>query len=119
MGAVAKLCNNMVQYVAWQGYIEAAAMAQEAGLERDKFNEILSWLMNDNARAFLASRTVLEQEPDHGPLLAALGAAMKLAEKDLTLALAVGRDAGVALPGTALASQEVGRLFAIPDPKRR
>ena len=118
MGAVAKLCNNLAQFVAWVGITEAARLADHAGLERDRLVEVLSWLMNDNARAFLASRTVLEQEPDHGPLLAALGAGMKLAEKDLSLALTVGHDAGIAMPGTELTHEELGRLFAIPDPKR-
>ena len=118
MGAVAKLCNNLAQFVAWVGITEAARLADHAGLERDRLVEVLSWLMNDNARAFLASRTVLEQEPDHGPLLAALGAGMKLAEKDLSLALTVAGDVGVTLPGTELTREELGRLFAIPDPKR-
>lgn len=118
MGAVAKLCNNLAQFVAWVGITEAARLADHAGLERDQLVEVLSWLMNDNARAFLASRTVLEQEPDHGPLLAALGAGMKLAEKDLSLALTVAGDVGVTLPGTELTREELGHLFAIPDPKR-
>ncbi len=119
MGAVAKLCNNLAQFVAWIGITEAARLADHAGLARERLVEVLSWLMNDNARMFLASRTVLENDPENRPLADALGAAAQLAEKDLSLALAVGRSAGISMPGTALTSQQVARLFGIQDPKRR
>ncbi len=102
MGAVAKLCNNLAQFVAWVGITEAARLADNAGLERERLVEVLSWLMNDNARMFLASRTVLENDPENRPLADALRSAMQLAEKDLSLALAVGRSAGISLPGTAM-----------------
>ena len=119
MGAIAKLCNNLAQFVAWVGVTEAARLADHAGLERERLVEVLSWLMNDNARMFLASRTVLENDPGNRPLADALGAAAQLAEKDLSLALAVGRSVGVSMPGTAQTVQQVARLFGIQDPKRR
>jgi 3-hydroxyisobutyrate dehydrogenase-like beta-hydroxyacid dehydrogenase len=62
---------------------------------------------------------VLESDPDNRPLADALGAAAQLAEKDLSLALAVGRSVGVSMPGTAQTVQQVARLFGIQDPKRR
>jgi 3-hydroxyisobutyrate dehydrogenase len=119
MGAVAKLCNNMVQYVAWQGYVEAATMAKEAGLERDKFNEILSWLMNDNARVMLAARSALEANPDNEMLKSRFTDVMLLAEKDMSLALSVARSVGVSMPTAGLCTQQLARLFGVPDPKRR
>jgi 3-hydroxyisobutyrate dehydrogenase len=119
MGAVAKLCNNMVQYVSWQGYVEAATMADHAGLERDKFNEILSWLMNDNARAMLAGRSALDADPENEFLKNRFTEVMLLAEKDLSLALSVARGVGVSMPTAGLCTQQLARLFAVPDPKRR
>jgi len=119
MGAVAKLCNNMVQYVAWQGYVEAATMATEAGLEREKFNEILSWMMNDNARAMLAGRSALEADPANEFLKGRFTDVMLLAEKDLSLALALARSVGVSMPTAGLCTQQLARLFGVPDPKRR
>lgn len=119
MGAVAKLCNNMVQYVAWLGMVEAATMADQAGLEREKFNEILSWLMNDNARAMLAGRAAFEANPDNEFLRGRFNDVMLLAEKDLTLALSVARGVGVSMPVGGLCTQQVARLFGVPDAKRR
>jgi len=119
MGAVAKLCNNMVQYVSWLGMIEAASMADQAGLEREKFNEILSWLMNDNARAMLAGRSAFEANPDNEFLRGRFTDVMLLAEKDLTLALSLARSVGVSMPAGGLCAQQVARLFAVPDTKRR
>ena len=119
MGAVAKLCNNMVQYVAWQGYVEAAGMADEAGLDRDIFNEILSWLMNDNARAMLAGRSALQADPDNGFLKGRFTEVMLLAEKDMSLALSLARSVGVSMPTAGLCTQQLARLFGVPDSKRR
>ncbi|MEE9609555.1 MAG: NAD(P)-dependent oxidoreductase [Myxococcota bacterium] len=119
MGAIAKLCNNLVQYQAWQGYVEATQLAKHTGLEREKLLEVLAWIMNDNARTFLAGRSALEEDPDNEFLRGRLTPPMLLAEKDLGLALDVARGAGVSMPGTALCQQQAARIFAIPDPKRR
>ncbi len=119
MGAVAKLCNNLVQFVAWQGYVEADGLAAAAGLSREVFNEVLSWMMNDNARAMLAGRTALQADPDHAFLKERFTQVMLLAEKDMTLALQVARENGVSMPVTGLSTQQLARMFAVPDPKRR
>ncbi len=119
MGAVAKLCNNLVQFVAWQGYVEADGLAAAAGLSREKFNDVLSWIMNDNARAMLGGRTALQADPDNAFLKGRFTNVMLLAEKDMTLALQVARENGVSMPVTGLATQQLARMFAVPDPKRR
>ena len=94
-------------------------MAAEAGLEREKFNEILSWMMNDNARAMLAGRSALEADPDNDFLRGRFGNVMLLAEKDMTLALSLARSVGVSMPTAGLCTQQLARLFGVPDPKRR
>lgn len=119
MGAVAKLCNNLVQFVAWQGYVEADGLAAEAGLSREVFNEVLSWMMNDNARAMLAGRTALQADPDNAFLKERFTSVMLLAEKDMTLALQVARESGLSMPVTGLSTQQLARMFGVPDPKRR
>jgi len=119
MGAVAKLCNNLVQFVCWQGYVEADGLAAAAGLPREKFDEVLSWLMNDNARVMLGGRSALQADPDNAFLKARFTEVMLLAEKDLTLALQVARENGVTMPVTALSTQQLARMFAVPDMKRR
>jgi 3-hydroxyisobutyrate dehydrogenase-like beta-hydroxyacid dehydrogenase len=42
-----------------------------------------------------------------------------LAEKDLAVTLAFARECGVALPGTALASQLMARVHGLIDEQRR
>ncbi len=118
-GAVAKLCNNLVQFQAWQGYVEASLLARESGLSQENLLEVLGWIMNDNARVFLTARNALEADPTNELLRERFTAAMMIAEKDLSLALDVGRSRGVAMPGTGLLVQMVARLFGIPDSKRR
>jgi 3-hydroxyisobutyrate dehydrogenase len=119
MGAVAKLCNNLVQFVCWQGYVDAFKLAEHAGLPSEKLTEVLGWIMNDNARTFMGMRSLREQDPSNEGLANAYDAAMKIAEKDLFLALEVGRSFGVSMPATGLASQQVGRLFGSNDLDRR
>ena len=44
---------------------------------------------------------------------------MHVAEKDLAHALSLAREAGVALPGAALVSQLMARIYVVDDPGRR
>jgi 3-hydroxyisobutyrate dehydrogenase-like beta-hydroxyacid dehydrogenase len=118
-GAVAKLCNNLVQYQAWQAYVEAHLLATTAGLAEDKLLEVLSWIMNDNARLFLGARNALEADPDNAFLLDRYTAVHKLAEKDIANALAAAREVGVSMPATALCQQQLGRICGLPDKKLR
>lgn len=118
-GAVAKLCNNLVQFQAWQGYVDAFRIGTASGLSEETLLEVLAWILNDNARIFLAARKALEQNPDNAPLRERFTSVMKLAEKDLHLALDVAYRVGVSVPGTALCAQQTARLFAVPDMQRR
>ena len=118
-GAIGKLCNNLAQYMAWQGFVEAGHLARNAGLAQDKFLEVLSWLMNDNARAMLAGRNALEQDPQNEFLKDRFTTVLGLAEKDLGLALDLARSVGISMPGAALAAQQMARTLGVPDPKRR
>jgi 3-hydroxyisobutyrate dehydrogenase-like beta-hydroxyacid dehydrogenase len=118
-GAIAKLCNNLVQFQAWQGYVDAVRIARAAGLSDETLLQVLGWILNDNAKVFLAARSALDADPENAPLRERFTAVMKLAEKDLHLALDVAYRLGVSVPGTALCSQQVARLFAVPDMQRR
>jgi 3-hydroxyisobutyrate dehydrogenase len=119
MGAVAKLCNNLVQYQAWQAYVEAERLGRAAGLSQEVLLEVLAWIMNDNARTMMVGRGALERDPENAFLKGRFLSVMLLAEKDLSLALDVARGLGVSLPGTGLCAQQMARVFAIQDPKRR
>ncbi len=119
LGAVAKLCNNLVQFQAWQAFVDAEKLAEKSGLERETLHRVLSWIMNDNARLMLAGRNALEKDPDNEFLKSRFIPTMHLAEKDLSLALDVGRKLGVSLPSTGLCAQQVARMLGISDPDRR
>ncbi len=111
-GAVAKLCNNLVQYSAWLAYEEGFRLAAGEGLEREVMLEVLGWIMNDNARLFMASRAAREADPGIAMLNERFDAAMGLADKDLSLALDVARQQGLALPATELCRERLPHLFA-------
>ena len=115
MGAVAKLCNNLVQFQAWQGYVEADMLAEKAGLSREKLQEVLGWIMNDNARVFLAGRNALVQNPENEVLRERFSAVKELAAKDLGLATELGRKIGVDMPVTEFGTQQLARLFGLGD----
>jgi len=67
----------------------------------------------------LGGRSALQADPDNAFLKARFTEVMLLAEKDLTLALQVARENGVTMPVTALSTQQLARMFAVPDMKRR
>ncbi len=117
-GAVAKLCNNLVQFQAWHAYVEAFALAGSAGLEEQALLDVLAWIMNDNARSMLAGRTALQRDPENAFLRERFASVRVLAEKDLSLALELAREAGVAMPGTELCVRELARLFPLPRRER-
>jgi 3-hydroxyisobutyrate dehydrogenase-like beta-hydroxyacid dehydrogenase len=119
LGAVAKLCNNLVQYELWQAIVDAEKLAGGTGLARETLHEVLSWVMNDNARTMLNVRAALEKDPENDAIRTPFTNAMLLAEKDLCLALEVARKAGVGMPQTGLAAQLVARMYGVPDPGRR
>lgn len=118
-GAIAKLCNNLVQYSAWMAMEEGFRLAKHAGVDEAVLTDVLRWIMNDNARVFMSARSVREGNPDIPMLNERFDAAMLLAEKDLSIALELARSTGVSMPTTGLCRQQVGRLFASPDLKRR
>ncbi len=119
LGAVAKLCNNLVRYGFWQMVVDAERLASGAGLSTEKLHDVLGWILDDNSRVMLAGRAALEKDPENEILKQRFTEVMLLAEKDLGLALDVARSVGVALPQAGLASQLVARMYAVPDPGRR
>jgi 3-hydroxyisobutyrate dehydrogenase len=112
-GAVAKLCNNLVQFQAWHGYLEAAQLADAAGLPREKLLEVLSWIMNDNARAFLAGRSALVAHPELDVIRERFTAVAELARKDLQLALDVAAEHDLPMRLTQRSLEQVEDLFGV------
>jgi 3-hydroxyisobutyrate dehydrogenase len=120
-GTKLKLCNNLMTYLAWTSAQEATALARAAGLSEDVFEAVTraNGNLTDPMRAFLG----LHRAPDATRATPAFQEMLRgfvaLAEKDLAATLALARACGVALPGTALASQIMARVYGVEDDARR
>ncbi len=120
-GASTKLCNNLMTYLAWLSAFESFHLARAAGLSQEKLEEVTR--SNGNLTDPMAQYLLLHKAPEEARKSAGFQATMRsfttLAEKDLAVTLAFARECGVTLPGTALVSQLMGRLYALDDAGRR
>jgi 2-hydroxy-3-oxopropionate reductase len=104
-GQVVKACNQIVVALVIEAVSEALVLGSKAGVDPEKIIEVLS--------GGLAGSKVMEAkksfflEHDFEP-----GFRVELHHKDLGIALAAGREYGVALPVTALVSQMLEALKA-------
>jgi 3-hydroxyisobutyrate dehydrogenase len=120
-GAVAKLCNNLMQYQVFQAGYEAALLAREAGIDHEALEAVTraNGLLSDSTAMFLKMRMVADERRGDAGLQAMLSSFTTLAEKDLTLALELAREVGVALPGAGLCQQQMARVYGLDDARRR
>jgi 3-hydroxyisobutyrate dehydrogenase-like beta-hydroxyacid dehydrogenase len=116
-----KLCNNLMTYLAWLSAFEAQLLARASGLADEVFEEVTRATKNltDPMHAFLAIHKLPDETRRGAAFQARLRGFATLAEKDLAVTLAFAREQGVALPGTGLAQQLMGRVYGLEDPKRR
>jgi 2-hydroxy-3-oxopropionate reductase len=104
-GQVVKACNQIVVALVIEAVSEALVLGSKAGVDPEKIIEVLS--------GGLAGSKVMEAkksfflEHDFEP-----GFRVELHHKDLGIALAAGREYGVALPVTAIVSQMLEALKA-------
>ncbi len=117
----AKICLNLITYLQWTAAYESISLAKAVGLPVDVFEEVgrANGQLTDLMVAFLATHKVPDAVRKSEAMQATLRNHMHVAEKDLAHALALAREAGVALPGAALASQLMARIYAVEDPGRR
>ena len=120
-GATMKLCHSIMTYLGFLAAFEATLLARHAGLSQEALEEVTrsSGMMNDQTLAFVRMRRVAEERLDDDSLQALLRSITALAEKDLALTLALAREHGVALPGSALCQQLMARVYGLADDKRR
>ena len=120
-GASTKLCNNLMTYLAWLSAFESLHLARAAGLSQERLEEVTrsNGNMTDPMLAYIALHKVPEETRKSAGFQATMRGFTTLAEKDLAVTLAFARECGVSLPGTALVSQLMGRLYALDDVGRR
>jgi 3-hydroxyisobutyrate dehydrogenase-like beta-hydroxyacid dehydrogenase len=120
-GAKLKLCNNLMTYLAWTAAYEATRLARAAGLSQEVFETVTrsNGNLTDPMLAFLALHKAPEATRRSEGFQATVRGFVELAEKDLAATLALARGCGLALPGAALASQIMARVYGLDDEGRR
>jgi 3-hydroxyisobutyrate dehydrogenase-like beta-hydroxyacid dehydrogenase len=120
-GARVKLCNNLMTYLAWTAAYEGAALARAIGLPQDVLEEVTrsNGILSEPMQRFLAIHKLPDEARRSEDMQKVLRGHVALAEKDLAWTLQLAREAGVTLPGTALASRIMARVYGLEDEKRR
>jgi 3-hydroxyisobutyrate dehydrogenase-like beta-hydroxyacid dehydrogenase len=120
-GCKMKLCNNLMTYLAWTSIYEATMLARAAGLPQEVLEEVAgsNGNLTDPMRAYIAVHKVPDETRRSEAFQASMRGFVEIAEKDLAATLALARECGITLPGTATASQIMARVYGLDDPKRR
>ena len=120
-GCKVKICLNLITYLQWTAAFESAALAKGVGLPLEVLEEAgrSNGQLTDLMIQYLALHKAPEAARKSEDMQTYLRTNMHVAEKDLAHALALARDAGVALPGAGLVSQLMARIYLVEDPGRR
>jgi 3-hydroxyisobutyrate dehydrogenase len=120
-GCKAKICLNLVTYLQWMAAFEGSVLAQGAGLGIEMFEQVgrSNGQLTDMMVAYLGAHKLPEAARKSDAYQHYIRTQLHNAEKDLACALDLAREAGVSLPGAALVSQLMARIYLIDDPKRR
>jgi len=111
MGAVAKLAHNLIVYVNMLAASEGIRLGEKAGLDLKALQDVVRVSAGQSrvADSWLHQRT-LRDTYTSGPQ-----GLMQLIHKDLRLALELGHDLGLPLPGAALTQQLIARVLEIKE----
>jgi 3-hydroxyisobutyrate dehydrogenase-like beta-hydroxyacid dehydrogenase len=111
MGAVAKLAHNLIVYVNMLAASEGMRLAEKAGLDLAALQEVVHASAGQSRVAdnWLQQRR-LKETYTTGPQ-----GLMQLIHKDLRLALELGHDLDLSLPGAALSQQLIDRVLEIKE----
>jgi 3-hydroxyisobutyrate dehydrogenase-like beta-hydroxyacid dehydrogenase len=116
-GTRAKLARNLLQFGAFAAAGEAQRLAEAAGISLQHLGRIIrhSDGITGGPSSVFVRPTTAPMSPDD-PLLDPLTHAAVLGEKDLALALELGRELGVDLPMAAYAYDHLAAALGVPDP---
>jgi 3-hydroxyisobutyrate dehydrogenase len=116
-----KICLNLITYLQWTAAFEATSLAKAVGLPLEVLEEVgrANGQLTDLMVSFMAIHKAPDAARKSDGMQTYLRTNMHVAEKDLAHALALAREAGLALPGAALVSQLMARVYGVEDPGRR
>jgi 3-hydroxyisobutyrate dehydrogenase-like beta-hydroxyacid dehydrogenase len=100
---------------------ESSTLARAAGPTMETFEQVgrSNGQLTDMMVAYLGGHKLPEDVRKGETYQTYVRTQMHNAEKDLACALDLAREAGISLPGAALVSQLMARIYAVEDPKRR
>jgi 3-hydroxyisobutyrate dehydrogenase-like beta-hydroxyacid dehydrogenase len=111
MGAAAKLAHNLIVYVNMLAASEGMLLGEKAGLNLEALQEVVRAGAGQSRVADnWSQQSRLRDNYTTGPQ-----GLMQLIHKDLRLALELGHDLGLALPGAALTQQLMARVLGIEE----
>ncbi len=117
----AKICLNLVTYLQWIAAYESLALARATGLPLDVFEEVgrSNGQLTDLMISYMGGLKVPDAARKSDGFQQLMRGHMAVAEKDLACVLKLAREGNVALPGAALASQLMARIYGVEDAGRR
>jgi 2-hydroxy-3-oxopropionate reductase len=107
-GQVAKACNNLVIAVTLEGIAEAFALARKCDVDLSKVREALMGGSAYSKVLEIHAKRILDR--DFKP-----GFKARLHQKDLNISMDEARNLGVAMPATAVATQNMNALVGSGD----
>jgi len=108
-GAIAKLAHNLIVYVNMLAASEGMKLAEKAGLDLKALQDVV----HASAGQSRVADNWLQQRKLKDTYTTGPQGLMQLIHKDLRLALELGRDIGLPLPGAALTQQLIDRVLEI------
>jgi 3-hydroxyisobutyrate dehydrogenase len=116
-GAAAKLCNQVMQYVAWAAAYDALQLAEAAGLAPEALETITAatGVTGESTRRFFGMHRRPAAVRTSDAFQSHLRGFVAIAEKDLSAALALGRECDVALPTATGALPLMARIYGVAD----
>lgn len=114
-GTKAKLARNLLHFVSFTATAEAQRLAEAAGLDLEALGRVVrhSDAVTGGAGAVMLRKTTEPTRPDEF-WRKVFTHATALGEKDLDLALALGRDLGVDLPMARFARANLAAALGVP-----
>lgn len=107
-GAITKLAHNLIVYVNVLAASEGMRLAEKAGVELDTMQQVVqAGAAQSRVADHWSQQRNMKDTYTGGPR-----GLLELIHKDLRLALELGHDLGLSLPGAALTQQLIHQMFA-------
>lgn len=121
-GTYTKVCNNLLQYVAFAGVYEAFNLLNHLGVSKEALEQVTTsnGLLNESNSTYMNGIVGMDEETvGSEPLQAYMQGRLDIADKDLAIAIGEAKRVGFAVPTAALVSQIMARIYRVDDSNKR